>query len=122
EQPADDLTGAIEPGDRVAVAVLDLRRWRDLQAAEGEGDAASHVIGFERRCVDEAGPIRLVDRKATRAASVLDRRIERHLGHDRRIVLLHRAQEGLWIDAFELARELLESVGAHLGDAADAIL
>ena len=46
----------------------------DLEAAEGEGEAAGHGVGLERRLVDRVGPVALRHGEPAHAAAVLDRR------------------------------------------------
>ena len=121
EQPADQLAGREQAGDGAAVGALDLALVGDLQPAEGEGDAAGHGVGLERRRVDRVGPVALGDGEAAHAAAVLDGGIERHLGHHRGVALLDGLEELLLVDAFELLRQLLDRVGAHLGHALDAV-
>ena len=69
EEPADDLAGGVEAGDRVAGRVLDLGVVGDLEAAEGEGDAGRHGIGLVGRLVEALGPVGLVDREAAGRAA-----------------------------------------------------
>src|SRR3546814_6673583 len=58
EQAADELSGGEKAGHRREVGVEHLRGLGiDPQAAEGEGDAAADLIGFERRLVDGMGPV-----------------------------------------------------------------
>src|SRR4030088_1528428 len=76
EQVADKFAGRVQAGNDVAVAVDDAGFGVDLEAAEGEGDAAGHGIGLERRLVDGVRPVRFWNWQANRAAAILDVGIE----------------------------------------------
>src|SRR3954463_11135881 len=59
EDAADHFAGGIEPRNRLKIEIDHLRRRRlDAQAAEGEGDAAADMEGFEWRLVDFQSPVR----------------------------------------------------------------
>ena len=57
EQPADQLSRRGEAGDGQAVVIDDIAPGGDLEAAEGEGDAAGDGVGLERRLIDGLGPV-----------------------------------------------------------------
>src|SRR5882762_2810009 len=76
ENSADQLTGRVQPRNRLSVGRHYLRVGVDAQAAEAEGDPAGHRVGFEGRRVDGVRPVRLVHRKPRRAAAVLDVGVE----------------------------------------------
>ena len=56
EDAADHLARRIKAGDGQAVGVDDARAGVDLDAAEGEGEAAGDGIGLERRLLDGDRP------------------------------------------------------------------
>src|SRR6185312_930506 len=56
EDAADHLAGREKPGDALVAGIQHLALARNLHAAEGEGDAAGHGIGFKGRRIDRAGP------------------------------------------------------------------
>src|SRR5262245_8192113 len=58
EQTAEHFSGREQPRNHAMLRIQDLRFGRDLEAAEGEGDAAGHRIGFERWVLDRHGPVR----------------------------------------------------------------
>ena len=58
EDPADHLARRVEAGDRLVAQVEHLPALVvDAQPAEGEGDAAGHAVGLERRRVDDVRPV-----------------------------------------------------------------
>src|SRR5208282_5713865 len=57
EQPAHQLAGRKQPGDRRAISVDDAGGGVDLDAAEGEGEPAGHRISLERRLIEGVGPV-----------------------------------------------------------------
>src|SRR5262245_48617335 len=67
ENPSHQLAGGVEAGDLPTVGIEHLAVRVDLQAAEAEGDAAGHRVGFEWSCVQRVGPVRLIDLEALRA-------------------------------------------------------
>src|SRR5215472_10099403 len=85
EQAADQFAGGIEAADRLIVGVEHFAIGVDTQAAEGEGDAAGHGVGLERRRIYGVRPIALVDGEPLPASPILDVGIERHVGFHRRI-------------------------------------
>src|SRR4029077_11971989 len=121
ENAADQLAGRIEPADRLVVRVQHLGIGIDAQAAEREGDAAGHRVGLIGRLVDGVRPIALVDGEPVGAAAILDVGIERHVPAHGGIVLRDGLDELRGIDAVELSGQLLDRVGGHLGDLADAV-
>src|SRR5581483_11691503 len=58
EEATHQFAGGKQAWDRLALGVDDVRRGVDAQAAEGEGDAAAHLIGLEGRGIDEVRPVR----------------------------------------------------------------
>ena len=57
EQATDKFACRVQPGDGVTGRVLDLAAVGDLQAAEREGQAARHLIGLERRFIQDVRPV-----------------------------------------------------------------
>src|SRR3984893_8910623 len=121
EQAADQFASGIEAADRLIVVIEPFAVVVDAQAAEGEGDSASHGVAFIRRRVERVRPIALVDGEALGAAAVLDIRIERHVGLHRGVPFLDGLDEFRRVDAFEFLRELFDGVRRHLGDLADLV-
>ncbi len=64
----------------------------------------------------------LLTASPSRAAAVLDVRIERHVGADGLVVLGDGLDELGGVHALELLPELLDGVGGHLGDLPDPVL
>src|SRR4029077_4990489 len=61
EDAADQLARRVEAGDRIHVAVDHLAGVGvDAHAAEREADAATDLVGLERRLIDGIRPVRLV--------------------------------------------------------------
>src|ERR1700682_6533588 len=52
EQAADQFARGVEAADRLIIGVEHLAVGINAQAAEGEGDAASHGVAFIGRCVE----------------------------------------------------------------------
>src|SRR5215472_18496648 len=77
KEPADDFASSKETGDLPAGSVLDLRLVRDLESAEGEGDAGRHRVGLIRRLIESLRPVGLVDRQACGAQPVENIGVER---------------------------------------------
>jgi hypothetical protein len=77
EEPADQLARGEQAGDRRAVGADHRRSVVDLQAAEGEGDAAGHGIGLERRRSIVLAQLDFGTARPAVPAAVLDVRIER---------------------------------------------
>src|SRR5580704_15319041 len=121
EQAADQFARGIEAADRLVVGIEHFAVGIDAQAAEGEGNAASHGVAFIGRRVEGVGPIALVDGEPLGAAAVLDVRIEWHVGLHRGVPFLDGLDELGGVDAFELLRELLDGARRHLGDLADLV-
>src|ERR1700686_3709408 len=121
EQAADQFTRGIGAADRLIVGVEHFAVGVDAQAAEGEGNAASHGVAFIGRRVKRVRPIALVDGEPLGAAAVLDVRIERHVGFHRGVPFLDGLDEFRRVEAFELLREFLDGVRRHLGDLADLV-
>src|SRR5262245_257787 len=71
EQPAHQLASSEQAGNGAAVSALDLTLVGDLEPAEGEGEAAGHGVGLERRRVDGVGPVALRHGETARAAPIL---------------------------------------------------
>src|SRR5436190_13151769 len=57
EDAANHLARGVQTGDRRAVGIDDACAGVDLDAAEGEGEAAGDGIGLERRLLDGDGPV-----------------------------------------------------------------
>src|SRR3546814_20283396 len=85
EEPAYHLPCAEEAGDRRVVDADRSALGVDLDAPEGEGDAAGDRIGFARPIADRVGPVRLRDFEAIGAASVLRSRIYGQQSAERRV-------------------------------------
>src|SRR5207237_9373436 len=75
EEPAHELAGREESGDRPLLAVDDLALARDLEPAERERDARRHRVAHVRRRVERQRPVRLGWRDPVRRLAVLDGRI-----------------------------------------------
>lgn len=121
-QAADHLPRRVEAGDGALAGALDLGLGADLDAAEGEGDARGHGVGFEGRRVQGVGPVGFIDRQSLGAAAVMHVRVERDVGANRGVEVLHRLDEPVGVHALQLGRELLDGVGGDLGDSPDVIL
>src|SRR6185295_983502 len=91
----------------------------NVEAAEGEGDAAGDRVAVVRRGIQGLRPVRLrwID---TRCPAVLDRRVERHVD-DRRVEGVDGGTECVGIDA-EPRGELLQAVGRGSGDGLRVVL
>src|SRR5262245_37438187 len=122
EDAADHLARRIEAWNRQAVGVDDARAGVDLDAAEGEGEAAGDGIGLERRLLDDDRPVGLRHGQPDGAASVLDVGVERYVPLHRGVVGGDGLQRLGGVDAVELLAELRQGVGRHLGDSLDAVL
>src|SRR5882762_162171 len=122
ENSADQLTGRVQPRNRVSVGRHHLRVRVDAQAAEVEGDPAGHRVGFEGWRVDGVRPVRLVDREPGCAAPVLDVGFEWNVRSHGRVVGFDLFLCGMGVYVVELLDQFLQRVRGDFRHLLDAVL
>src|ERR1017187_300033 len=113
EEVSDELTGRLKAWDWLPVHVNHVCRRIDAETAEGEGYAAGHHVGLERRLRNRVGPIRFRWFKVGGAPTVLDVGVERDLLAHRLVEVPYRLEKFGLVDTVEPVRELLQRVGSH---------
>src|SRR5882672_10328060 len=97
EDPADHLTGGVEPPDLGRIVIEHLGVPVDAETAEGEGDPAGGRVRLEGRLRDRVGPVRLRGLEADGAAAVPRVGVEGHVGAHGLVEDAHGTKEALGV-------------------------